>query len=121
MLFLTPALVINSYCSTVPEFLIMEESEASASSSAPKIKKPKINFSNVHHKFDTITIFNPKLDKEVTGSKCKVCQQTFMRKNSSTLKKHLEVLHPEIFKVVESKCFFFNFLLFVSDYLQIRS
>lgn len=80
----------------------MEESEASASSSAPKMKKPKINFSNVRHKFDTIQIFIPKLDKEVTGSKCKVYQQTIIKKNSSTLKKYLEALHPEIFKVVES-------------------
>lgn len=87
----------------------MEESEASASSSAPKMKKPKINFSSVHQEFDTIQILNPKLDKEVTGSRCKVCLQTFMRRNSSTLKKHLEVLHPEIFKAVESKSVSFKF------------
>ena len=108
-MFLSLAFVIISYSSQVLEFLIMEESEASASSSAPKRKKPKINFSSVHHEFDRIQIFNPKQDKEVTGSKCKVCQQTFMGRNSSTLKKHLEVLHPEIFKVVESKHVSFKF------------
>ena len=107
-MFLTLVLVIISYSSKVLEFLIMEESEASASSSAPK-KKPKINFSVVHQEFEKIQIFNPKLDKEVTGSSCKVCQQTFMRRNSSTLKKHLEVKHPEIFKVVESKSVSFQF------------
>ena len=115
-MFLTLAFVIISYSSQVQEFLIMEESEASASSSAPKMKKPKINFSSVHQEFDTIQILNPKLDKEVTGSRCKVCQQTFMRTNSSTLKTHLKVLHPEIFRAVESKSVSFKFSP-VSDYL----
>ena len=52
------------------------------------------------------------------GVRCKVCQQTFMRTNSSTLKTHLKVLHPEIFKAVESKSVSFKFSpVSVSDYL----
>ena len=94
------------------------ESGASASSSAPK--KIKLNFTHVHREFEKIKIFNPRLGKEVDGCKCKVCPQTFMRTNSSTLKTHLKVLHPEIFRAVESKFVSFKFSP-VSDHLLIRS
>ena len=85
-----------------PSF-IMEESEASNSSSAPKSKKPKLNFSHVHQEFEKIKIFNVRKDKEVDGSKCKECGQTFLMRSATNLKAHLERKHPELHRVVESK------------------
>ena len=47
------------------------ESGASASSSAPKKIKSKLNFTHVHREFEKIQIFNPRLGKEVDGCKRK--------------------------------------------------
>ena len=94
------------------------ESGASASISAPK--KTKINYTHIYQEFEQIQIFNPKLGREVNGSKCKVSHFPFMRRNSSTLKSHLQSFHPEIFRAVESKSVTFK-ISPVSDHLKIRT
>ena len=57
--------------------------EESGSSLAPKKKKTKINFSHVHQEFDHITIYNPRKEKDVPGSKSKSCGQDFLDRNST--------------------------------------
>ena len=79
------------------------ESQASGSGSAPKKKRPKLNFSHVHQEFEKIEVFNARKDKNVSGSKCKQCGQKFLDRNSTNLKAHLKSQHPEIHKVIQSK------------------
>lgn len=79
------------------------ESQASGSGSAPKNKKPKLNFSHVHREFEKIEVFNARKEKNVPGSKCKHCGQSFYDRNSTNLKAHLKSQHPEIHKVIISK------------------
>ena len=61
------------------------ESQASGSGSAPKNKRPKLNFSQVHREFEQIEVFNARKDKNVPGSKCKQCGQKFLDRNSTNL------------------------------------
>ena len=76
------------------------ESQASGSGSAPKSKRPRINFSHVHQEFDQIEILNARKNKNVRGSKCKHCGQSLHDRNSTNLKAHLKSQHPEIHKVI---------------------
>ena len=76
------------------------ESQASGSGSAPKSKRPRINFSHVHQEFDQIEILNARKNKNVRGSKCKHCGQSLQDRNSTNLKAHLKSQHPEIHKVI---------------------
>ena len=79
------------------------ETQSSGSTLAPKIKKPRLNFSNVHREYDQIEIFNARKQRNVAGSRCKECKQSFLDRNSTNLKAHLKSQHPEIYKVIQSK------------------
>ena len=76
------------------------ESQASGSGSAPKSKRPRINFSHVHQEFDQIEILTARKNKNVRGSKCKHCGQSLQDRNSTNLKAHLKSQHPKIHKVI---------------------
>ena len=76
------------------------ESQASGSGSAPKSKRPRINFSHVHQEFDQIEILNARKNKNVRGSKCKHCGQSLQDRNSTNIKAHLKSQHPEVHKVI---------------------
>ena len=75
-------------------------------------KKIKLSSSSVRQYFEANqTVYNPKLKKDVSGSRCKECGLVFCSNISTNLKRHLRMYHLEIFNKVESKCFLCQILL----------
>ena len=60
----------------------------------------RVRGSSVHEHFDEVQIINPNTKKHVKGASCKYCKFKFLQKNTTNLKRHLKVKHPQAFEEV---------------------
>ena len=64
--------------------------------------KPKLSYSSVHKQFQSIKVYNPRLQKDVVGCKCN-CGQVFLNRSTTNLHVHLSRFHPQIYIQVKTE------------------
>ena len=65
------------------------------------MKKAKLPRSCVYDEFETISIYNRRLEEDIDGSKCKTCQIQLLSSNSTNLKNHLKAKHIRVYQKVK--------------------